>query len=100
MEEFAFGRELLDGERLARWALNRTYGYLSCVPSGPLFRQFEVRDGAAYLSCDYAEGLHSADGAPLRTFEVAEQEDLFTRANLVNGEGLPASTFRSSSLSH
>ena len=114
------------GERLARWALNRTYGH-ACVPSGPLFQTIEVRDGAAYVSFDYAEGLHSADGEALRTFEVAEEEDLFfpaqaevignrvkvwseqvksprfvrygwqpfTRANLVNGEELPASTFRS-----
>ena len=114
------------GERLARWALNRTYGH-ACVPSGPLFQTMEVRDGAAYVSFDYAEGLHSADGEALRTFEVAEEEDLFfpaqaevignrvkvwseqvksprfvrygwqpfTRANLVNGEELPASTFRS-----
>lgn len=114
------------GERLARWALNRTYGHQSCVPSGPLFRAMEVRGEEAYLSFDYADGLHSADGEALRTFEVAEQEDLFfpaqaevvgkqvkvwseavkyprfvrygwqpfTRANLVNGEGLPASTFQ------
>lgn len=114
------------GERLALWALRQTYGH-ACVPSGPLFRSVEVRGGAAYVSFDYAEGLRSADGAALRTFEVAEQEDLFypahaeivggqvkvwseqvrrprfvrygwqpfTRANLVNGAGLPASTFRS-----
>ena len=114
------------GERLARWALNRTYRH-ACVPSGPLFQTMEVRGGAAYVSFDYAEGLHSADGEALRTFEVAEEEDLFfpaqaevignrvkvwseqvksprfvrygwqpfTRANLVNGEELPASTFRS-----
>ena len=113
------------GERLARWALNKTYGR-RIIPSGPLYRSVEFKDGAAYLSFDYGEGLHTSDGQPLRTFEIAEHDGLFvpaqaeitdgkvkarsekvvnpklvrygwqpfTRANLVNGEGLPASTFR------
>lgn len=114
------------GERLARWALNRTYGKREVVPSGPLFRRAEFHDNAVSLSFDYGEGMCSADGWPLRSFEVAEVDGLyepamarvendrvivysphikhpryvryawqpFTRANLVNGEGLPASTFR------
>ena len=114
------------GERLGRWALNRTYDYKQVVPSGPLFRSVEFSNDAAYLTFDNGEGLHSADGQPLRTFEVAEIDGLFepavaevegnhlkvyskkiknpryvrygwqpfTRANLVNKAGLPASTFR------
>lgn len=114
------------GERLARWALNRTYGH-RIIPSGPLFRSVEFKDGAAYITFDYAEGLHTSDGQPIRTFEIAEYDGLFvpaqaeivngkvkvrsdkiacpqlvrygwqpfTRANLVNGDELPASTFRS-----
>lgn len=114
------------GERLGRWALNCTYGHSEVLPSGPLYRHVEFRDGAAYLTFDYGEGMHSADGQPLRTFEIAETDGLFepavaevegnrlkvynkkikhpryvrygwqpfTRANLVNAAGLPASTFR------
>ena len=114
------------GERLARWALNRTYGH-RLTPSGPLFRSVEFKDGAAYITFEYAEGLHTSDGQPIRTFEIAEYDGLFvpaeaeivdgkvkvrsdkivrpqlvrygwqpfTRANLVNGDELPASTFRS-----
>ncbi|WP_300300326.1 GDSL-type esterase/lipase family protein [uncultured Muribaculum sp.] len=115
------------GERLGRWALHDTYGRRHVVPSGPLFRDAEFRDGAVYLSFDYGEGLCSSDGAQIRTFEVAAVEGLyypasaevmpdgrlkvhspsvpspryirygwqpFTRANLVNSSGLPASTFR------
>lgn len=114
------------GERLGCWALNRTYDHKQVIPSGPLFRSVEFSNGAAYLTFDYGEGLHSADGRPLRTFEVAEIDGLFelavaevegnrlkvyskkikkpryvrygwqpfTRANLVNEAGLPASTFR------
>ena len=114
------------GHRLAAWALHKDYGYDKIVPSGPLFRSVEFKDGSAWISFDYADGLQSSDGAPLRTFEVAEHDGQFypaeativgdrvrvssrkvkhpryvrygwqpfTRANLVNGVGLPASTFR------
>lgn len=114
------------GERLACWALNKTYGMDDIVPSGPLFKAVEFRKGAAYVTFDYAKDMHTSDGKPLRTFEIAEVEGLyypatadvigdqlkiyskhvknpryvrygwqpFTRANLVNGVGLPASTFR------
>ena len=113
------------GERLAHWALNKTYGH-NVIPSGPLFRSATFTDNAAYITFDYAKDLTTSDGDPIRTFEVAEQEGLyypaqavvengkvkvwndqvthpklvrygwqpFTRANLVNEAGMPASTFR------
>lgn len=113
------------GERLARWALNKTY-LKDIVPSGPLFRGADVRGEKVYLSFDYGQGMRSSDGKSLRCFEVAEFEGIyypataevvgeqvkvyskevrnpryvrygwqpFTRANLVNRAGLPASTFR------
>lgn len=116
------------GERLGRWALYDTYGQKRVVPSGPLFKAVQFRDGAAYVEFDYGEGLCASDGGAIRTFEVAEYDGLFepavaevqgdclkvyskkikhpryvrygwqpfTRANLVNGCGLPASTFRAS----
>ena len=116
------------GERLAAWALNKTYGYKNVVPSGPLYRSVTFDKGAAYISFDYSDGMHAADGKDIRTFEVAGDDQAFypakamvttdgkikvwsdkvkqptivrygwqpfTRANLVNGAGLPASTFRS-----
>lgn len=113
------------GRRLARWALNRVYGR-ALTPGGPLVRQAEARGRKVRLSFDYAEGLTTSDGQPLRTFEVAGPDGVFypaqavvrhdavvvespqveepcsvrygwqpfTRANLVNAAGLPASTFR------
>ncbi len=112
------------GERLARWALNKSY-QKPVVPSGPLFRSVEYKDSVAVLSFDYSNGMHSSDGRPLLTFELAEFDGVyysakaevigekikltskevrhpryvrygwqpFTRANLVNGSQLPASTF-------
>ena len=114
------------GERLAAWALNKTYGYKNVTPSGPLYKSVTWNEGAAYISFDYADGLSTSDGTPIRTFEVAGDDGLFhpaqavieknkikvwndkvkkpkivrygwqpfTRANLVNSAGLPASTFR------
>lgn len=113
------------GERLARWALCKTYAR-KVVPSGPLFSRAWREGSTAVVEFDYADGLTTSDGNPLRCFEVAETEGLFypaeaeisggkvrlssdkvrtphfvryawqpfTRANMVNADGLPASTFR------
>lgn len=65
------------GERLGRWALNKTYGYTSLVPSGPLFRKAEFRDWEVLITFDYGEGMRSSDNGPIRAFEVAEVEGLY-----------------------
>ena len=115
------------GERLARWALNQTYGMEEVVPSGPIYKSVSFEKGKAYVEFDYSEGMRaSVAGEKLRTFEIAGEDEIFypaqaevegdkikvwakevkhptivrygwqpfTRANLVNAEGLPASTFR------
>ena len=114
------------GERLAYWALNKTYGH-RVVPSGPLYKSVSFNKNVAMVSFDYAEGMKASEGKELRTFEIAGEDQVFypakavvegskvkvwsdkvkepkivrygwqpfTRANLVNGAGLPASTFRS-----
>ena len=114
------------GERLAYWALNKTYGH-RVVPSGPLYQSVSFNKNVAMVSFDYAEGMKASEGKELRTFEIAGEDQVFypakavvegskvkvwsdkvkepkivrygwqpfTRANLVNGAGLPASTFRS-----
>ena len=64
------------GERLARWALNKTY-LKDIVPSGPLFRGADVRGEKVYLSFDYGQGMRSSDGKSLRCFEVAEFEGIY-----------------------
>lgn len=114
------------GERLARLALNRTYGMKNVVATGPMLKGVDFRKGAAYITFTNGKGMRSADGKALRTFEIAGTDGLFvpataevegevvkvyskrvkspavvrygwqpyTTANLVNAEGLPASTFR------
>ena len=115
------------GERLARLALHNDYGYSSLESSGPLVTgAYATGDGIVRVEFGHAGGLATSDGREPATFEVAEYEGLyhkaeariegetvvvvspdvakpryvrygwqpFTRANLVNGAGLPASTFR------
>ena len=69
------------GERLARWALNKTY-LKDIVPSGPLFRSADVRGEKVYLSFDYGQGMRSSDGKSLRCFEVAEFEGIYYPATV------------------
>ena len=114
------------GERLARQALYRTYNCKNVVPSGPVVRSAERKGSKVILNFDWADGLSTSDGEPVRTFEIADSNGLFyaadkvvikdstiiisskkvkspvslrygwqpyTTANIVNGEGLPLSTF-------
>uniref|UniRef100_A0AB33IXB6 GDSL-type esterase/lipase family protein n=1 Tax=Prevotella sp. GTC17254 TaxID=3236794 RepID=A0AB33IXB6_9BACT len=69
-------RKMAVGQRLARWALAKSYGH-QLVPSGPLMKHVDYREGAAYVSFDYADGLKTADGKDLRTFEVAGEDGLY-----------------------
>ena len=113
-------------DRLAAWALNKTYKYKKITPSGPLFKEARFSNSEVIISFEYDENLHTSDNAPLRTFELAGENGIFypaeaiisrnkvkvkskkvkkpkfvryawqpyTRANLVNDSGFPASTFR------
>lgn len=113
------------GERLARWALAKTYGQ-HITPSGPVFSSVTRQADALIVSFLYADGLQTSDGKSPSCFEIAEEDGLFqpatatiegskvrltsptikhpryvryawqpfTRANLVNADLLPASTFR------
>jgi len=109
------------GERLARWALVKQYGFC-CTPSGPIVVSAS-KDGT--VNFRYGNGLKASKGE-IRGFEVAEFDGRFypaactiigdkvrlssdsvsniryirygwspyTDANLVNSDELPASTFR------
>ncbi len=69
------------GERLSLWALKEVYNKKNIMPSGPLFRNAEQRDGIIYIQFDYGENMHSSDGKALRTFEVAEIDGLYEPAS-------------------
>ncbi len=108
------------GERLARWALHKTY-HTSIIPSGPLPLQAKYKKGKISITFQYSgNNLLTADEKSLRGFStdgiheceatiqnskvvIAVKEKpafvyygwkSFTDANLINSEKLPASTFK------
>ena len=108
------------GERLARWALNKTYKQ-NVVPSGPLPVKAVYSNGKVIVTFQYiAERLSTFDGGKLKGFSLdgtneaaailesnriviyAEKKPefvfygwkSFSDGNLINSEKLPASTFK------
>lgn len=108
------------GERLARWALNKTYKQ-NIVSSGPLPTNAKYENGKVIITFQYmAKGLKTSDEKPIGGFSVDGKSDTqaifgdggiiipvnskpgfvyygwnpFSDGNLVNSEGLPASTFK------
>ena len=80
------------GERLARWALARTYGR-ELAYSGPLYRSMEVEGGAIRVRFDHATGgLIARDAAPTH-FHVAGADRRFVAADTrVEGDALVVSS--------
>lgn len=108
------------GERLAKWALNKTY-HINVIPSGPLPLQAKYKNGKISITFEYTgNSLFTADGETLKGFSADGINDCeatiqnktvviavkerpsfvyygwksYTDANLVNSEKLPASTFK------
>lgn len=107
------------GERLARWALTQDYGQ-EMTPTGPLPLKAKYRKGQIEITFQYSEGLNTSEGKELKGFSVDGKTEIratierdrviisvsekprfvyygwnpFSDGNLVNGEGLPASTFK------
>ena len=48
------------GERLALWALAKTYGKKDLVFSGPMYKSMKIEGNRIRLSFDYADGLMTA----------------------------------------
>src|SRR5690606_40192100 len=70
------------GERLAAWALAKTYQKI--LPySGPLFKQVDFSGNEAICTFRFDEGLSTNDGEPLRGFELAGRDMIFTEAEAI-----------------
>jgi sialate O-acetylesterase len=59
------------GERLANWALVKTYNLKNIPVCGPLFKSLEVKDDKLRVNFEYAETGLKADGE-LNGFEIIE----------------------------
>jgi len=64
------------GERAAWSALHYVYDREDIVPSGPVFKKFQVEGNAIRLYFDFAEGLKGTSG-----FEIAGPDGLFYKAD-------------------
>lgn len=68
------------GNRLALWALAKTYGK-KLVYSGPIYRSMEKKDNQIVLRFDHAgSGLVAKDGQPLKGFSIAAADKKFVWA--------------------
>ena len=69
------------GNRLALWALAKTYGKQGLVYSGPLYKSMAVEGDKLRLSFAHVGGgLKSRDGKPLSEFEIAGEDGKFVPA--------------------
>jgi sialate O-acetylesterase len=69
------------GQRLALWARAKVYGETNLVFSGPLYKAMAVEGDHVRVSFDYVGGgLMTADGAPLKWFEIAGDDHIFYKA--------------------
>ncbi len=95
-------RNKLDvGNRLALWALAKTYDRDNIVYSGPLYKSMKVDGGSIRLDFAHVgEGLKSRDGKPLSEFQIADASGKFVDAQatiegksiVVRAEGVTAPT--------
>ena len=76
------------GNRLALWALVKTYGKKGLEYSGPLYRSMAVEGNRARLSFAHVDGgLKSRDGKPLTEFEIAGADGKFVPAEATIDDG-------------
>lgn len=66
-------------ERLAFWALNKTYGFEDIAFCGPIYKSMETKGKAIALSFDHAKQLF-CDGDSLLCFEIAGKDKKFVPA--------------------
>ncbi|QEG39651.1 sialate O-acetylesterase [Roseimaritima ulvae] len=69
------------GNRLALWALAKSYGKSDLIYSGPLYKSMEVDGNNIRLSFAHVgEGLKSRDDQPLSEFQIAGADGQFVPA--------------------
>lgn len=59
------------GERLANWALAKTYGFKNISISGPLFKSTNIKKNKIIVNFEFAESGLKTDGTP-NGFEIVE----------------------------
>ncbi|WDE95762.1 sialate O-acetylesterase [Lentisphaera profundi] len=68
------------GNRLALWALAKTYGKKDLFYSGPLMEKVVFQGKNARVHFKYADGLKSSDGKELKEFKIAGADGIYINA--------------------
>ena len=81
------------GDRLARWALAKTYGKKEVAYFGPQYKEMAVEGREIRLSFDYADGGLVAKDGKLADFLIAGKEEGFVKAKaVIDGETIVVSS--------
>lgn len=75
------------GERLAYWALAKTYGIKGISYCGPVFKSFKRNGNQTEIQFDHAEIGLNPENAEVKGFEIAGDDGVFVEANaeIING---------------
>lgn len=68
-------------KRLLYLALSKTYGVKGFTPSGPIYKNIEVKANKIEVTFDYAEGGLTTFGKPLINFEISGTDGVYKQAN-------------------
>ncbi|MCI0500030.1 MAG: hypothetical protein L0Y36_10215 [Planctomycetales bacterium] len=71
------------GDRLARWALAKTYGQKDIVYSGPVCKKMKIEDDKIRVMFDYIDGGLMAKDGTLSDFMIAGDDKNFVPARAV-----------------
>jgi len=75
------------GQRLAYWALAKTYGIEGIAFSGPIYKSCKLTDKAVEVQFDYGEDGMTPENEELKGFEIAGADGKFLMAHalIING---------------
>ncbi|MNK03644.1 hypothetical protein D3C87_214940 [compost metagenome] len=75
------------GQRLAYWALAKTYGKEGFQFSGPVFKSAQLKDGAVELVFDFGKDGLNPENEKITGFEIAGKDGVFVTAEalILNG---------------
>ncbi|OJU51802.1 MAG: sialate O-acetylesterase [Bacteroidales bacterium 45-6] len=78
------------GERLAFWALAKTYGVAGIPYSGPIYNSYKLNGKTLEISFDYGEDGMTPENENLKGFEIAGADGKFVpaRAEIIGGSNV------------
>lgn len=78
------------GERLAYWALAKTYDYKGVPYSGPVYKSHKVDGNTIEISFKYGEDGLTPENQRLKGFEIAGTDGIFrsAKAEIINGSSI------------